>query len=474
MTNQPPAHKSYTSSNETIHMWGVGAIADYMMYAMFALIPQVCVNSIGMSPILVSWALFLPRIIDGIADPIIGHWSDTTHTKWGRRRPFIYVAGIVGSCIIMMIWWVSPNWSSMQQFGYLLLMSTLIFLFWGTYSMNHLALGYELSDDYHARTKVIAVRGFYFSCAATAGSYFYWIVTNRDFFSNDVLGIRVLSIVIAFVTVAVAVFVAASCRERFQMANRKHVNIIQAIKATLQVKAFVILLCVRVIATLGASLAGGFTFYIAAYSVCKGDKHLAASLSIWNGLVGLAVAATLVFIAAKFSKAVGKRHGLIMSYGVTFISACALPFMAQPGYPYLLLAHMILFGPILTTLFNVFQQAVMPDICDIDEVQSGERREGLFAAVGSFVNKLENSLCVLLTGYIVAWSGFDAKHAAAGIQQTPEVLNHLRWYGFTPAIIFSGIAFLLIWKYPVTHQMMEQVRATLDARRKPAELKPAD
>ncbi len=330
--------------------------------------------------------------------------------------------------------------------------------------MNHQALGYELSDDYHVRTKVFAVRGFYFAWAATAGSYFYWIV-GLKWFNSEVQGIRMESIVIAIVTVAVVIFVAATSRERFQQVNRKRVDILQAIKATFQVKAFVVLIVVRIIATLGATLAGGFNFYIAAYSVCQGDKHLAASLSIPNGWVGLAMATVFIFIAAKWSRLIGKRHGLIMGYGVTFISACALPLMAQPGHYYLLMTHMILFGPLLSGLFGIFQVAVMPDICDIDEVQTGERREGLFAAVGSFINKLENSLCVLLNGYIVAWSGFDAKHAAAGIQQTPQVLEHMRWLGFAPAIFFSGIAFLLIWKYPVTHTMMEEVRATLDARR---------
>jgi GPH family glycoside/pentoside/hexuronide:cation symporter len=462
-----PAHTPYSASNKAINFWAVGAIADYMMYAMFALIPPFFTTSFGMDPIWVSWALFLPRIFDGVADPIIGHWSDNTHTRWGRRRPFILVSAVFGACLIVGVWWMSPDWPSWMQFTFLLVMSLLLFLCWGTYTMNHLALGYELSDDYHIRTKVIAVRGFYFSCAAMTGSYYYWIA-GLKYFKNDVQGMRIESVVIAVAAFCAALFAVSFSRERFQKANRKHVNIIAAIKAALSVKPFVILLGLRMIASLGAGLSGAVIFYIGVYSVCQGDKHLYLSLPIWNGWIGLAMAGALVFVAARMSRLLGKRRGLILSYGVAFLAACMLPIFAQPGWPYLLLAHMIIFGPIFATMLGVFQIAVMPDICDIDELKSGERREGLFSAVNSFVSKMENSLLALVGGYIVSFSGFNAKHAAAipPIPQTPEVLEHLRWMGFTPAIIFSGIVFLLSWFYPVTEQMMADVREQLDARRR--------
>ncbi len=460
------AHKPYSASTKEINLWAVGAISDYMMYAMFALIPPFFTTSMGMDPIWVGWALVAPRLFDAVADPIIGHFSDNTHTRWGRRRPFIFVAGLVGPALIIGLWWMSPAWPSWGQFTFLLVMSLLLFLCWGTYNMNHLALGYEMSDDYHMRTKVIAVRGFYFACAAYTGSYYYW-VAGLKCFKNDVQGIRVESVVIAMACLLAAMFAVRYSKERFQLANRKHVDIFQAIGAALTVKPFVILLLLRVIGALGAGLLGAVMFYIGAYSVCEGDKHLYNSLPIWNGTIGLAMATLLVFISAKMSRVIGKRRGLILSYGVGFLSSCVLPFFAQPGHPYLLLTHMILFGPIFATLLGVFQGAVMPDICDIDELQSGERREGLFSAVGSFISKIENSILALSGSYIVSFSGFNAKHAAADppIPQTQEVLEHLRWMGFTPAIFFAGVVFCLSWLYPVTERRMAEVRAQLDARR---------
>jgi GPH family glycoside/pentoside/hexuronide:cation symporter len=500
--------KPYNSSNRTVHFWAVGAIADYYMYAVFAMIPIFFVNTFGMNPFMVSLALVLPRLVDGFADPLIGHWSDNTHTRWGRRRPFLLGSVLIGSCLIVGIWWMSPTWNAWAQFFFVLLGSMLLFLCWGAYSMNHLALGYELTDDYHQRTKVIAVRGFYFSAAALTGSCFYWVAGLQqlpreilgvhfhtvynwisgptmfptgthigDFyhwaagvhlFPNRIVGMRIEGVFIAAAAMMAAIFTITFSRERFAKANRKHVNIIQAIKATMKVKPFLILLGAAMIGTLGGTFYATFAFYIGVYSVCQGDMQLYNSLPIYNAAIGVTVSFLLVFLAAKLSKAIGKRQGLIINYGILFLSASLMPFFARPGWPYLLLAQMIIFGPVLGTLFNVFVGAMMPDICDLDELQSGERREGLFSAVQGFVSKVQNSLCYLMGGYVLMLSGFDAKHAAAipPIPQTPEVVERMRWMGFTPAIIFSGLAFLFIWLYPVTEKKMAEVRAQLEARRR--------
>jgi glycoside/pentoside/hexuronide:cation symporter, GPH family len=416
--------------------------------------------------VLVGWALMFPRLFDAVVDPVIGHLSDITHTPWGRRRPFMFVTAILGPFLVTGLWWMSRDWNQYEQFSYLLVFSILLFLCWGTYSMNHLALGYELSDDYHLRTKVMAVRGFYFSCAALAGGWIYWLAL-RPFFGGEVNGIRIISIGVAIAIMASGLVAVFCSKERFKNANRKHVNLWHAIWATLHVRPFVILLTLRIIGTLGGSLYAAVAFYITTYSVCNNDKSLATSLSGYAGMAGFLVSFAMVPLAAKLSRLIGKRHGIICGAGAAFLSSLSLPLFARPGYPYLLLAHMIIFIVVGVSL-AVFGGAVMPDICDIDELKSGERREGLFAAVGSFVSKIEHSVCILLGGYLVSFSGFDTHLASQKIQQPHEVLERLRWLGFTPAIIFSGLAFIVSFSYPVTQKMMEDVRAQLDARRKSA------
>lgn len=106
--------------------------------------------------------------------------------------------------------------------------------------------------------------------------------------------------------------------------------------------------------------------------------------------------------------------------------------------------------------------AIIPDICDLDELESGVRREGLFSAVISFLTKIEVSLCTLLGGYLLILSGFDGKL----VQQPQTVLDKLRFFGFTPLIVFTAISLVVAFFLPMSSSLMNEVRAKLDARKK--------
>ena len=103
----------------------------------------------------------------------------------------------------------------------------------------------------------------------------------------------------------------------------------------------------------------------------------------------------------------------------------------------------------------------IPDICDIDELKHGERREGLFTAVQSFIDKLEISGVSLIGGYVLAWSGYDRNITV----QPSEVIHKMLVWGFTPLIFFAAVNFVLTWFIPVDQEYMKKVRAELDARR---------
>jgi glycoside/pentoside/hexuronide:cation symporter, GPH family len=458
---ESPNSQAYTASNKTIHLWAIGAMADYMLYVPFnALIGPIFTTGFILDPRWVGWAVSLPRILDGLIDPAIGHLSDITHTRWGRRRPFILGAALLGAMAVAAMWWASPSWTAHAQFTWLLICSVLLFICYGTYSMTHVAFGYELSDDYNYRTKVAAIRAFYFSLAALGGGGIYWLAL-RPFFGGEITGIRWISAAMAGIILVTALIPVLTCKERFQNANRRHVNLWQALRTTLQMRSFVVILLLRVAQTLGTSLYGAMSFYIGVYSVCGGNKSLyTGSFAFIGGVAGVLFSLVMMPLAAGVSRRLGKRRGIIVSYGALFLSALLLPLFARPGHPYLLLTHSLLFLP-ANALLTMFMTSVMPDICDIDELSSGERREGLFSAVMSFVSKLENSLIILIGGYLVAFTGFDG-HLA---QQPRAVLEKLRWFGFTPNIAFSGVAFAIAWFVPITQQMMDDVRSRLVTRR---------
>jgi GPH family glycoside/pentoside/hexuronide:cation symporter len=458
---EAPDSDAYTARNLSIHLWGIGAMADYMLFVAFnALILPIFTTGFMMDPRWVGWALTLPRIFDALIDPVLGHFTDNFHSRWGRRRPFLVISALLGGAMLILMWWVPKQWPAVAQFIWLLVTSILLYFSYGLFTMTHQALGYELSDDYHKRSKVMAVRGFYFSIAAMAGGGLYLLCLN-PVFGGEINGVRWLSVGMTAVILAATAIVVTNSSERFQNVNRQHVPLLPAIRATLRIRPFVIVLLLRVAQTLSTSLYGSIGFFIGAYYVCGGDKAGYSKLSFWCGIVGFATAIALVPLSTWISRHVGKRQSIIWGLGLVFVAALAMPWLHIPGRPYLMLSYMIGVG-ILVSGVNLFLASVMPDICDIDELTSGQRREGLFSAVMSFVGKIENSACILISSYMITWAGFDIK---LGPHQPPEVLNKLLLYGFAPKMLFSGVAFLIALYFPINQKLMNEVRAKLAARR---------
>ncbi len=474
----PPLEKAYSAKSLTMHQWAVGAFADYWMYAQFALISIIFTTTYKLDPKYVGIAMFFPRIVDGLIDPLVGHLSDVTHTRWGRRRPFLFVTAVIGAVLSFAIWLPSSQWPQWVTFVWLTIGATALFSTWGTYTMAHSALGYELSDDYNDRSRVFAIKGVYFSLMSIGGGYFWALALQlKDglriplgplgsisipSMGSEINGVRVLSLVVSVIILASASFTVFFCRERFSNANRKHVNLLAACKDTLKCKPFVTMLYLQAIRTLGTSLYGTFAVYIGIYYVCYGDKKWFALASTGlGGVAGFVISTAMWPLAKPLTRWLGKRWGIILTFGIMFLNAILLPFITKPGHIYLLVFTGFAFiFPM--SVQNLFLTSLMPDICDIDELQSGERKEGLFSAVKSFVDKMEISVCSLLGMFLLSWVGFDAHND----QQPHAVLVKMLWVAFTPKIIFSAIAFVLAFNLPVTEEMMDKVRGELEIQRR--------
>ena len=103
--------------------FGIGMLANQMFPAVLGIFMVVLVQGLGMSPLL--WSLiffFLPKLIDAITDPLMGYISDHTISRWGKRRPYVFIGAIISGFSFVMMWQLSAENSEMYNFYY--------FLFW--------------------------------------------------------------------------------------------------------------------------------------------------------------------------------------------------------------------------------------------------------------------------------------------------------------------------------------------------------
>mgnify|MGYP001583359955 FL=1 len=458
-------NQSYTASNRSIHAWAIGGISNYWMSAViYSFLSMVFILSYKMDPWRVGIAMMLPRLLDIVIDPVLGRLSDVLNSPWGRRRPFMFLTAILGAVLVVAVWWMPMSWAAdWRGFTYLTIITTILYANLGAYQMAHGALGYELSDDYDQRSRVQALTAFYFSVGSLGGGYVYWLA-QQPFFgegaTGEVNGFRMLSFAMAACVLVFGLIPVFACRERFQDINRQHVNVWTALKATLSHRPFIVILVIRFINVLGTSLYGNLTAYVIIFGVCYGDKELYNQvMGGWMGIAGFVLGWGMVLTAAPITRWLGKRRGLIICYGLTAVAAILAPFIQVPGSIYVVFGAALLFMP-ATIIMNNLMASVMPDICDLDELAYGERREGLFTAVMSFMTKLESSLCILIGGGLLTLSGFDQNLAT----QSPEVIDKMRLYAFIPLIAGALLTFAAACFFSLSQRQMDVVRAQLDER----------
>jgi GPH family glycoside/pentoside/hexuronide:cation symporter len=280
--------------------------------------------------------------------------------------------------------------------------------------------------------------------------------------TNEINGIRWISAVVGGLAIATAMITVLFCKERFSNVNTKaknHVAMISAIKTTIKNKPFVNLMLIKIFQTLGDRVAGGILVFLGVYYVCLGDKSLAFKITGIGSTIGTVLVFAMLPVIKPISRWMGKKGGLILATGGSVGAAITIPFVYSPNHPYWMLLPALL-TIVLIGIGSTISQAIMPDICDVDEVQTGHRREGLFTAVMGFLQKIEISLCSLAVGYLVVWSGLDTTKAV----QAPEVLTRLYWLAVIPYVVFSVAAFLIAIRFPLTEAAMNDVRRQLDDR----------
>ena len=244
----------------------------------------------------------LPRLIDGFLDPVWANWSDSCKSRLGRRRPFILASTLIGAFAIAGMWWASPQWSQTELFIWVLVVNLVIFSLYGIFDTTHQALGYELSDDFNQRARVQAIRGFYGSLPGLIPLYMIamalahpesntlsivewlgkhnskgwldvpiailgwlarWFGRHESWFGNGINGMRWVGAGMALLALVAGLVVVVTCRERFKWAAQtKRGNIWHSLKATLHVRAFVVLLLLQFAQTLGGMLWQQISFFI--------------------------------------------------------------------------------------------------------------------------------------------------------------------------------------------------------------------
>ncbi len=353
-------------------------------------------------------------------------------------------------------------------FIYFLIMSILFFLAYTLYATPFVAFGYEMTPDYHERTRLHAFANTVGQLAWLGVPWFYAIMAS-SLFRDTVHGARTLAIFVGIAVAVLGMIPAIFLRERVSLEPVKNATkglwknmaeFFSGVATTFKCKPFVKLCGATFLVFNGFQLGASFSIYVMIYFLFHGNDGSAGKLMGWFGMLTSIATLVVIPLTGWIATRIGKKKTFFITISMSLIGYVVKWFGYNPAHPYWLLfaAPFIAFGT--GSLFTLMG-SMISDVCDYDELETHKRREGVFGAIYWWMVKIGMSIAGLMTGVLLKVVKFDQ---ALGAGQDATTLQLLRFFDVAIPFLTSAIAIWIIASYALNEDKVYEIRNILELR----------
>lgn len=434
--------------------WATGelGIAAYvgitMSYMLFYL-----TEGLGLPSTLAGVALLLPRIWDAVIDPFVGALSDRTHSRFGRRRPYLLVGALTYGVAFAMIFAAPAHADTATKFAWVVALYLITSTAFTFYDVPYSSMAAEMSESYAGRTTLTG----YKMVAARLGILLTILIAPLVFAASaDLTGgfremgawfgaLMVATGLIAFFTTRTAPQITRPV-ERFSLRGEY--------RALIENRPFLILWSVFLLQNLAIGASATTLIYYAVF-VMKLTPAMVGPLAA----IG-AVAATLATpVWTRIARRLGKRRTYFVSLSAA--AALSLPAMFITPDLKLLLFAVLLAAGIADSANQLLPNAMVPDTVEFDEHNTGQRREGTIFGSWAFCRKLGMALGAFAVSLLLARFGFQA---GADAQPGSAITGIRIAYALIPCLLWIG-AIAVLRHYDLDETRFNTLKQAIAERR---------
>lgn len=429
-------------------------------------------NVAGLNAGLAGTILLISKIWDAVNDPIIGVLSDRTQSmRWGRRYPWM-LYGAIPFGITFFLQWIVPRFSedaTTNQWGlfaYYVLVAILFNTFYTIVNLPYTALTPELTQDYNERTSLNSFR-FAFSIGGSIAS----LILAQVIFAQLKIPATQQYVVLAGVCTVLSVLPLFWCvfgirdrvlafeAQRVETEQSESIPIPQQLRIAFNNRPFLFVVGIYLFSWLAVQVTASILPYFVVnwMGLPEADFPLVAIAVQGTALV-------MLFVWSAVSARLGKKAVYYMGMIVWIIAQAGLYFLqpGQVGFMYLLA---VLAGVGVSTAYLV-PWSMIPDVIELDELQTGQRREGIFYGFMVLLQKFGLALGLFLVGQALDLAGFIATVPGqpAPTQPTSALLAIRIAIGPLPTVaLICGL--ILAYFYPITREVHAEILLKLQERR---------
>jgi oligogalacturonide transporter len=421
---------------------------------------------IRINPALAGTVILISKFYDAITDPFEGILSDRTRTRLGRRRPFLLAGTFLVFLSFFALFYPISLESEIGRFAFV----TFTYLFFSTVvsivMLNYNALQAELTLDYNERTSLSTYRIFFSTISSIISAVLPLEIV--DLFPDIRQGYIVMGLVFgAFYALPfIATVISARERTEFQRPPEPF-NWRRSFLEPFKVRTFLYVLLMYLFAFVAIDAVSSIVIYYMKYYLLRGDEANFVSGTL------LVLQVFVLPFYAWLSRRTSKKTGYIVGAAIWMVSML-FSFLITPQAPTIgiyLFAAVVGFG---TGGIVVMIYAMFPDIPDVDELQSGERREGMYSALVTFMRKLSSAFALFLVSNALNLAGYippveEIIDGATQLIEQPQSETFtlvLRLIFVIIPVLFLAFGLLFAFRYPLTEEVHKRLNNVLAARRK--------
>ncbi len=421
-------------------------------------------NVAGLNPALAGATLLVGKVWDAFNDPLVGWLSDRTQSRLGRRYPWMLWGAIPMGLLFALQWWVPPTSNQIGLFIYYSAIALLFDTASTTVIVPYSTLGAELTRHYDERTSLVS-----YKAAFSIGSSILGLVLAQLIFAR-ISDPRSKYFMTGAICAGVAVLAAFLCvwgthkrfreleAERSQIERPTTPPLSQQIRLAFSNRPFLYVVGIYMCSWVGLQVTAAMLPYFVINWMGLPDEHFTQMALAVQG-TALVTMPLWGWLGQKF----GKRTIYCMGVPLTLIAQAGL-FLLQPGQLVLMYALGALAGAGLATAYLV-PWSMLPDVVDLDELQTGHRREGIFYGFVVPMKKIGAAISLFLVSTLLAWSGLVSGGTDQPVIQPDSALQMIRWLvAPIPSVVLIG-GLILAYVYPITRDRHQQILMQLSEKR---------
>lgn len=441
--------------------FGSGDVGPAVVTAFMSFYLAYFLSDVAGLPIeLAGLVLLVVKLWDSVNDPLFGTLSDRLHTRWGRRRPW-FLFGAIPFGISFLLLFLVPPFGVMGKFWYYLVVALVLDTAFTAVNVPYTALTPELTRDYHERT---SLNSFRFAFSIVSGLL---AAVSNDLIVNafkDSLGIQGGYAVSAAIWATLATlpffFAFWGTYERHTVEEERPMPFFEGLRVAFANRAFVYATMIYLFSWLVLQTVATVLKYYVTYWLRQPDIFYLVILGVQGS------ATVFLFVWTAISSKIGKKR--VYYLGMVFWIAVSIGmFSVQPEWPSWVIVMLGALAGVGVSVAYLVPWSMLPDVIELDELETGRRREGLFYGFFVFLQKFGLALGLFMVTQALNLAGYiEPLAGATGIVVQPE--SALLWMrlliGPIPALfLLVGIA--LVHRFPITEEAHKRTLAELERRK---------